>query len=233
MDGMSGATGLPAWPKIINQYKKPFPFFLCRKSLCRPGSGLFLIVEVSRGKTWTFFPEFGRLMCSELSMSETLYLETSVISYYTGRPSSDLIVLAHQEITRDWWPVAIEKYDLYISEVVIEEMSMGDPEAVSKRLQAVNEFPKLELSENVERMAEVYMRELQISQKAFRDALHLAFSSVHNIDYLVTWNCTHIANVNVIRKVMRINTEMNMPIPLICTPEEFDEGGYDVERPDS
>jgi hypothetical protein len=80
---------------------------------------------------------------------------------------------------------------------------MGDPEAVSKRLDAVKGFAKLEVNENVEKMMDVYMRELEIPPKAFRDALHLALTSVHQIDYLVTWNCTHIANVNIIKKVMR------------------------------
>lgn len=157
-------------------------------------------------------------------MKETIYLETSVVSYYTARPSRDLIVMAHQQITHDWWEIALEEYDIYISEIVIEEMSMGDPEAVSKRLDAVKGFAKLELIEDVEKMMDVYMRELKIPQKAFRDALHLAYASVHGIDYLVTCNCTHIANVNIIKKVMRINDEFNMSIPIICTPEEFEKG---------
>ncbi len=157
-------------------------------------------------------------------MKESVYLETSVVSYYTGRPSRDLIVLAHQQITRDWWEIALEEYNIYISEIVIEEMSMGDSEAVSKRLDAVKDFAKLELNENVEKLMDIYMTKLEIPPKAFRDALHLAFTSVHEIDYLVTWNCTHIANVNIIKKVRRINTELNMPIPIICTPEEFEKG---------
>ena len=166
-------------------------------------------------------------------MKEKIYLETSVISYYSARPSRDVIVLAHQAITRSWWPIALKQYDIYISEVVIEEMSMGDPEAASKRIESVNEFAELKLSEDVERMADVYMREFEIPKKAFRDTLHLAFSSVHNIDYLVTWNCAHLANVHVIKKVRRINTEFDMPIPIICTPEEFEGGNDNVERPNS
>jgi hypothetical protein len=166
-------------------------------------------------------------------MRETLYLETSVISYNTGRPSRDLIVLAHQEITWDWWPVAKEKYDMYISEVVLDEAGMGDPNAATKRLEAIRDFPQLILNEVVEKMTQVYIEELEIPEKVFRDATHIAVSSVHNMDYLVTWNCSHIANVRIRRKLETINERYGLHTPLICTPIEL-EGGYDfVERPDS
>ncbi len=122
-------------------------------------------------------------------MKEKIYLETSVISYYTARPSRDIIVLAHQEITWDWWPIAFDNYDMYISEIVIEEASKGDPGAAAKRLEFVQDFTDLELNEMVERMANTYFAELQFSEKISRDTLHLAFASVHMIDYLVTWNC--------------------------------------------
>ena len=154
-------------------------------------------------------------------MKETVYLETSVVSYYTSWPSLDIIVLAHQEITREWWPKAMKRFDIFISEVVIEESSLGDPDAAKKRLEELKNFPHLELNDKVEQMAQVYVEKLGIPEKALRDAVHLSVACVHNIDYLVTWNCTHLANAEIIKRLIRINNSYNIKTPIICTPEEL------------
>jgi len=151
--------------------------------------------------------------------NESIYLETSVISYYTAKPSRDVIVLAHQEITHEIWDKLKKKFKIYISEVVIEEAGSGDKEASQKRLSVIQDFPLLELNKEVEKLTEVYIKEFQIPKKALRDAVHLAIASVHNIDYLVSWNCAHIANGVVIKKLSEINTKMGIHIPVICTPE--------------
>lgn len=156
-------------------------------------------------------------------IKESIYLETTVISYYTSKPSRDIIVLAHQEITRQWWPRALERYNIFISEVVIEEAGFGNPEAAKRRLEELKDFPHLELNDKVEKMAQVYMENLEIPEKSFRDAAHLAVASVHNIDYLVTWNCTHLANGEVIKKLMKINESFGIHTPIVCTPEELME----------
>ena len=111
-------------------------------------------------------------------MKESIYLETTVVSYYTSKPSRDIIALAHQEITRQWWPIALRRYDIFISEVVIEEASFGDPEAAKRRLGELKDFPHLELNDKVEEMAQVYMERLNIPEKSFRDAAHLAIACV-------------------------------------------------------
>ncbi len=156
-------------------------------------------------------------------MKESIYLETTVVSYYTSKPSRDIIVLAHQEITRQWWPTAIRRYNVFISEVVIEEASFGDPEAAKRRLEELKDFSHLELNDKVEEIAQIYMERLEIPEKSFRDAAHLAVASVHNIDYLVTWNCTHLANGEIIKKLMKINGSFGISTPIICTPEELME----------
>ncbi len=154
-------------------------------------------------------------------MKKSVYLETSVVSYYTSKPSRDIIALAHQEITREWWHKAINRFEIFISEVVIEEASMGDKEAARRRLEELRAFPHLELNEKVEEIAQMYMENLKIPDKAFRDATHLAVASVHNIDYLVTWNCKHLANGEIIKKLMNISKDTGTHIPIICTPEEL------------
>lgn len=156
-------------------------------------------------------------------IKESIYLETTVVSYYTSKPSRDIVVLAHQEITRQWWSRALERYNIFISEVVIEEAGFGNSEAAKKRLEELKGFPHLKLNDKVEKMAQVYMENLEIPEKSFRDAAHLAVASVHDIDYLVTWNCTHLANGEVIKKLMKINESFGIHTPVICTPEELME----------
>ena len=164
-------------------------------------------------------------------MKESVYLETTVVSYYTSRPSRDIIVLAHQEITRQWWPEAIRRYNVFISGIVIEEARLGNPEAAKRRLEELKDFPHLELNDEVEKMARVYVEKLDIPEKSFRDTAHLAAACVHNIDYLVTWNCTHLANGEVIKKLLRINESFGIHTPIICTPEELMGGVSYVEGP--
>ena len=156
-------------------------------------------------------------------MKESIYLETSVVSYYTAKPVRDIIVLAHQEITREWWQRAIKRFDIYISEIVVEEASYGDSEAATRRLEILKGFPHLELNEKVEEVAGIYIKQLGIPEKSIRDTLHLAICSVHNIDYLITWNCTHIANAEIIKKLIKINDSYEIHTPIICTPEELME----------
>ena len=154
-------------------------------------------------------------------MKESVYIETSVISYYTSRPSRDIIILAHQEITREWWPIAIKRFNVFISQVVVEEISMGDQDAAKRRLEVIKDFPHLELTDKVEEMAKIYMEKLGIPKKSIRDSAHLAIASVHNIDYLVTWNCTHLANAEIIKKLIKINESFGIDTPVICIPEEL------------
>ncbi len=156
-------------------------------------------------------------------MKGSVYLETTVVSYYTSKPTRDIIVLAHQEITRQWWPKAIRQFDIFISEVVIEEASLGDQEVAKRRLEVLRDFPHLELNDEVEKMAQVYMERLEIPEKSFRDAAHLAIACIHSVDYLVTWNCAHLANGEVIKKLTRINESCGIQTPIICTPEELME----------
>jgi hypothetical protein len=154
-------------------------------------------------------------------MKQTLYLETTVPSYYTARPVRDVIVLAHQEITRTWWDQRLPLFAIYISPVVLEEARQGDPEAARQRLDALAPFPVLEATSAIERLAETYMTQLLLPDKALRDAAHLAFACGYELDYLVTWNCAHIANAELRRRLMALNTTLGLQTPIICTPEEL------------
>lgn len=130
-------------------------------------------------------------------------------------------MLAHQEITRGWWEQRRFSFDVDISPIVLEEAGQGDPAQVRLRLDLLSGLPVLEATAEVESLAETYIRELTIPPKAIRDAAHLAFACRHSMDYLVTWNCTHIANAEIVRRLRSVNLARGVETPVICTPEEL------------
>ena len=151
----------------------------------------------------------------------TVYIESSVVSYYTARQSRDLLVLSHQEITRVWWEEHLDTYEPCISGVVLQELRRGAVDAATLRLAAVSDFRMLPLPAEVESLAAVYVSELGLPEASTYDALHIAVASLHAVDYLVTWNCKHIANARLRRGLADINQRMGVSIPVICTPEEL------------
>lgn len=151
----------------------------------------------------------------------TVYLETTIPSYLTSRPSRDLVVAAHQQITLDWWRTARQDCDVVISEAVLDEIRAGDPEISARRLEIVDGLPVLSLNDAVRSLARTYSRRLGLHVDAGTDILHIAFSVAYTVDYLVTWNCKHIANGHVIRRLQEINKEDDRATPVIVTPEEM------------
>jgi len=160
-----------------------------------------------------------------LPVKPTLYLETTVCSYYTARPVRDVVALAHQEITREWWERRMPLFDVHISPVVLEEARQGDPQAAQRRLDALSAFPVLDATPSIETLARTYITEPGLPGNALRDAAHLAFACGYELHYLVTWNCTHIANAEIRRLLMSVNADLGLQTPIICTPEELMGGG--------
>lgn len=156
-------------------------------------------------------------------MKSTVYIETSVISYLTAKPSRDLIVAAHQQITNDWWENALPNYAAFISPIVLEEISRGNADAVQSRLEKVATFPVLEVLPEVRNLADAYFSTLDIPEKARADTYHLAITSWHGMDFLVSWNCTHIVNGRIKMLIEEINAKQGIRTPIICTPEELME----------
>lgn len=151
----------------------------------------------------------------------TVYVETTIPSYLASRPSRDLIVAAHQQITEEWWERARSSFDLFISEAVLEEIRAGDPFAAARRLEIVQEFPVLALQEEILPLVTLYSQRLGLPPQARADLIHIAFAVTYKMDYLVTWNCKHIANGLVIRRLLEVNRELQRPTPVIVTPEEL------------
>lgn len=154
---------------------------------------------------------------------QTVYIESTVISYCAAHWSRDIVTMAHQQITSDWWNMALPLLDPYISQIVIDEISRGDKEAVHRRIAAVKQFKVLETTEEAARLAERYFDALTIPEKARNDALHLAIATLNGMDYLVTWNFKHIASARVRAVIEAVNYDLSYETPIICSPEELME----------
>jgi len=154
-------------------------------------------------------------------MNPKVYIETSVISYLTARLSSDLIVAAHQKLTDDWWETRRFDFELYTSELVFEEARRGDPQAAQKRIMALPKISLLELKPESLELAEVFLYQQHLlPETARQDALHIATAITGGMDYLLTWNCRHIANAELQKAIARISHQKGYNnIPILCTPE--------------
>ncbi len=155
---------------------------------------------------------------------ESVYLETSFISYLVSPPSRDLVIAAHQQISFEWWNTQREKYDCFMSQFVIDEASLGDPEEAQNRLDIISILNALEIVPESEKLAGRIIASGIIPKKAVNDAAHIAVAAIHEIDYMLTWNCKHLANAHILKRVRAICLESGFQSPDICTPEELMEG---------
>jgi len=152
-----------------------------------------------------------------------VYIETSFVSYLVARRSRDLIVAARQQLTIDWWENERLKYELFVSEVVLDEARAGDADEVTKRLVALAGLPLLDITPGATKLANQLLTNGILPPKAGRDALHISLATVHGIDYLLTWNCRHIANAHVRKMIGKSFQAAGYDPPVICTPEELGE----------
>jgi hypothetical protein len=159
-------------------------------------------------------------------MAPTLYIETSVPSYVTGRDSTNVITLGRQLITRKWWSEALPAFDARISELVLQEAAEGDPVAAQRRLELLGGFSVLDVTAEASYLSKHYLKGLVLPDKAEPDALHLAIAVLNGMDYIATWNIRHLAHGRIRKELQRLNDELGFVTPTICTPEELtDEPG--------
>jgi predicted nucleic acid-binding protein len=153
----------------------------------------------------------------------SVYVETSVISYLTARPSRDVVLAGQQQMTAEWWRRRVPSFDPCISVAVVQEASRGDPEAVARRLQALRGIRVLAITEEIMATARTYSEELALPGRAMADAVHFAVASKYEVDYLVSWNCTHIANARIVKRLLEFNLGEGLFTPIVCTPAELME----------
>ena len=157
-------------------------------------------------------------------MKPKLYIENSIVSYLTARPSRDIIKAARQELTRLWWQQKRDDYELYISGFVTSEAAAGDAEMVRLRLAALDGLPEIALTEMAAELAEALVKGGPLPEKAALDASHIAVAVSGGMEYLLTWNFKHLANATMRNQIERLCRSRGYEPPIICTPEELLEG---------
>jgi hypothetical protein len=154
-------------------------------------------------------------------MRPTVYLETTIPSYLTAWPSRDVLRAAHQQITREWWKRRRASFRLFTSTLALDEVAVGDPLAAQERMRVMQKLPLLEVNDAVASLTGYLLKAGCIPAKAATDAAHLAVATVHGMDYLLTWNCRHINNGEILRSVAGICARHGYVPPMVCTPEEL------------
>ena len=150
-----------------------------------------------------------------------VYLETSVISYATSRPSRDLVVAARQQITREWFAVRAPACELFVSQLVATEAAGGDEDAARERTAFLRGIVRLRITDASGDLAAHLVDSGAVPRTAAEDALHIAVAAVHGVDYLLTWNCKHIANASRRQAIECACRDAGCEPPVICTPEEL------------
>ncbi|MGE0378462.1 MAG: type II toxin-antitoxin system VapC family toxin [Planctomycetaceae bacterium] len=156
-------------------------------------------------------------------MRPSVYIETSIIGHLASRPSALLVTAANQQVTREFWDDHRSCFELFISQAVLDECAAGDPDAALERADLMNGLPVLDINENVTSLATALMTRVPLPSKANVDAVHIAVSAAHGVDYLVTWNCKHIANPALRGRIESTCRSSGFEPPVICTPPELIE----------
>lgn len=151
----------------------------------------------------------------------SVYLETSVIGYLASRPSADLITAGKQQATREWWDKFRTGYSLFVAPPVLTECLAGDPAAATERMVYLKDIPVLPLSGVAEALAQELLRDVPLPPKAEVDALHIAIAADRQLEFLLTWNCKHIANPSLRRRIELVIRAVGLIPPVICTPLEL------------
>lgn len=157
-------------------------------------------------------------------MKPRVYLESSIFSYLVGWLNQhDLLVASNQKLTREWWARRRHDFELFASQAVIDEISMGDAARASERIALLDEVVILRATTAAAALSEALIRRSGIPVNARVDALHVAIAAINGLDYLLTWNCKHIANARILPTVYSVCRAAGYDPPLICTPQELIE----------
>lgn len=154
-------------------------------------------------------------------MKPRLYLETTIPSYLVARPSRDARIAADQATTRQWWDLHRNDFEIFVSAVVVREVSRGDVEIAALRIEKINSLPVLAPTPASEAITERLLLDQIVPTVAADDAAHIALAAAHHMDFLLTWNCKHINNRFAVRRIERVCATAGFACPVIATPEEL------------
>ena len=159
-------------------------------------------------------------------MKPRLYLEATVPSYQVSKPSRDLVTAAHQQLTHEWWETRLADFEVYISQFVLDEAGAGDVDMAARRLALLSDFPVLDATPEALELARALVERGAIPARKATDAAHIAIATIHHMQFLMTWNCAHLANAEIMAQAQAICAELGYAAPIVCTPEEL-LGGQD------
>jgi hypothetical protein len=154
-------------------------------------------------------------------VKQRVYLETTIVSYLTARPSRDLILAAHQEVTRQWWEQRRADFEIYVSQLVLDEAGRGAPEVAKRRVGLLEGVARLQVTDQALGLARELVRTHALPREATEDALHIALAAVNGMDLLLTWNCKHMANAEMTPAIRATIERSGYDAPIICTPDEL------------
>jgi hypothetical protein len=152
---------------------------------------------------------------------ETIYIETTVVSYLVANPGQDAILAAHQQLTRQWWQDERQRYQCVTSREVLREAGMGDAEMSRRRAEALAGLTVLNVGDSARKLARAIMAEKILPPAAVSDAVHAVVASQHQVNILLTWNCRHLANPHSLGKLREFMARHGLALPEICTPIEL------------
>jgi hypothetical protein len=156
-------------------------------------------------------------------MPQRVYIETTFVSYLTARPSRDVVIAGHQQITHEWWDTRRVNYELCVSQLVLDEAGAGDSQAAQERQAVLQSMTVLETTTAALELAKELIQAGALPAKAADDALHIAVAATHAVPYLLTWNCRHLANATMRPMIESVCAAKGFKAPIICTPEELME----------
>jgi len=162
-------------------------------------------------------------------MKPKVYIETTVISYLTAWSSRDVVIAGHQQITRVWWRSAADRFELVASQLVVNEASAGDSDAARERLTKLESVTLLDATDEALELAQQLVQSGAIPKKAAEDAAHVAIAVTNGVEYLVTWNCRHIANATMRSQIETVCRNAGYEPTIICTPDELVEPDDDYK----
>lgn len=154
-------------------------------------------------------------------MKPTVYIETTIPSLLTKWPNRDVEIAGQQIATRDWWHKRRQAFDLYVSQEVLKEAARGDADAARDRLAALAECRILAATDMAESLTERILSTGLIPARAASDAVHTGYAAAHGMDFLLTWNCRHILNAAIQRRLAGVCSAMSLTLPVLCTPSEL------------
>ncbi len=154
-------------------------------------------------------------------MKPTVYIETTIPSFLKARTSKDVVLAGKQEVTKQWWVQRRQEYELFVSQLVFDEAARGDREAAQERLEAMIGLPFLAIDQDALELSDAIVASGVIPEKAHTDAGHIALAARHGMDFLLTWNCRHIANAEILDRVEEVVAGHGCKLPIICTPDEL------------